>query len=130
MSVAVQRRTCRTCPAVISGHGDTGLCRPCQQRSDAIRAVVAPEPPLVKATPPAAPKPRTCEQDGHHACRHFMAIWKTIQKFQGDADFCWVCGVEMEGDNLVHKAGCAYHVIEVDILAAPPAGREPREAVR
>jgi hypothetical protein len=79
---------------------------------------VAPEPTPTR-TKTAAPRARTCEQGGHHGCRHFAAIFKSLKGFMEDSDFCWVCNAEAEGDDLTHQEGCAYHAIEI---AAREAG--------
>jgi hypothetical protein len=105
MTGPAKRWTCRTCPSVISEHGDSGQCRPCQSRSQTVREAVRREPTVT-------PRERTCEQDGHHACEHFQALYGYVKGFAGDCDWCPVCGVEAETDDgIQHKQECALFAI-------------------
>lgn len=99
------RRTCRTCPAVISEHGDTGQCRACQDRSTAVRAAVAPEQRT-------GARKRSCEVDGHHGCLHFVALMRSFQDFVADCDVCAACGAEGDGSGKVdHPPQCPLLVL-------------------
>ena len=82
----------------------TDQCRPCQQRSAAVREAVKPEPASTRA--------RTCERDGHHACEHYVAILAVMVKWIEDTAWCAVCGSEIPDDAaddvpMKHKPGCA-----------------------
>lgn len=110
MSVATQKRTCRTCPSVISEHGGTGQCRPCQQRSEAVRAATQIEEP--PPHPAVKPRARSCVTDGHQACAHFTALLESATRQLADCDFCQVCGSESVVDGeIVHQIGCALGVL-------------------
>lgn len=102
---SITRRVCRTCPSVIAAVGESDQCRPCAQRSAAVRTAVAVEP---HPTPVKASKPHDCKTDGHHACRHFVAVYQYVKQMLHDSDFCPICNVDAEGDDdVVHLIDCA-----------------------
>lgn len=113
------KRTCRTCPMVVAEGADQ--CRPCQQRSaavrEAVRSVEAPERKI------RSPRKWVCEQSGHIACEHHRAILTFLIEWADDMAMCPVCSAELPQDApddapMPHKAGCMLALV----IAPAPAG--------
>lgn len=117
MTSAPAKRTCRHCPAVIADvptAAMTGLCRSCQQRSEDIRAALAPDIAVFQQQ--HAPAPVLGTEHEHHACEHYQPLVTTLATWIADCGWCAVCSAELPDNGsstaaLVHKAGCALAAI-------------------